>query len=104
MAGDEQAAVGQPVDGPAEAGRALSDDLAVAVEIDRDDLLGAPVGEPQPAVVPTRRLDIGETAQQDDAVFEWVMRVTYETSPGLCPPNDSLFFRLSIRFGFFSAA
>ena len=35
------------------------------VEVDGDDLLGAPVGEPQPAVVPTGRLDVGEAAQQD---------------------------------------
>ena len=37
----------------------------LAVEVDGDDLLGAPVGEPQPAVVPAGRLDVGEPAQQD---------------------------------------
>ena len=58
--GDQQAAVGQPVDRPAETGRARRDHLAVAVEIDRHDLARAPVGEPQPIVVPARRLDIGE--------------------------------------------
>jgi hypothetical protein len=74
LAGDQEPAVGQPVDRPAEAvarhrgvdlGRSVSDDLAVAVEIDRDDLARASVREPQPAVVPARRFDIGQPVQQD---------------------------------------
>ena len=64
-AGHEEAAVGQPVDGPPETGRALSDDLAVAVQVDRDDLTRAPMREPQPALVPAGGFDIRETAQQD---------------------------------------
>jgi hypothetical protein len=38
---------------------------AVAVQIDRDDLARSPVGEPQPAVVPAGRFDIGESGEQD---------------------------------------
>jgi AcrR family transcriptional regulator len=37
LACHEKAAVGQPVDGPPEARRAVPDDLTVAVEVDRDD-------------------------------------------------------------------
>ena len=48
-----------------ETGRALSDDLAVAVQVDRDDLARAPMCEPQPALVPAGGFDVRETAQQD---------------------------------------
>ena len=64
-AGDEQPAVRQPVDRPAEAAWPVGDDLAVAVEVDGDDLVGPPMGEPQPAVMPAWRLDVGESAQED---------------------------------------
>ncbi len=50
---DEQAPIGQPVDAEWESGHA-EDDVAVAVEIDGNDLLHAPVGEPQAVLVPTR--------------------------------------------------
>ena len=40
-------------------------DLALALEIDGDDLVRAPVGEPQPALVPARRLAERETGHQD---------------------------------------
>ncbi len=63
-AGHEKAAVGQPVDGPPEAGRALADDFAAALEIDGDDLPGAPMRKPQTPLVPTRRLADRETAQE----------------------------------------
>ena len=62
---DQEATVRQPVDRPAEAARPVTDDLAGAIEIDGDDLVGPPVGEPQPAVMPAWRLDVGETAQDD---------------------------------------
>jgi hypothetical protein len=43
----------------------VADDLAVAVQIDRDDLLRAPVGEPQAVFVPAGRLNIREATQED---------------------------------------
>src|SRR5262249_57086204 len=51
----EHAAIWEPVDA-ARKGRRLEDDLAVALEIDGDDLRRAPVGEPEPAFMPTRLL------------------------------------------------
>ena len=61
---DEQGPVGQPVD--AERKRLnLGDDLAPAVEIDGDQLLRAPVGQPETAVVPARRLGEREARRQD---------------------------------------
>ena len=62
---DQQPAVGQPVDRERERRRDAGDDLAVALEIDGDDLLRAPVGEPQAAVVPARRLADREPGQQN---------------------------------------
>jgi hypothetical protein len=43
LARDQQAAVGQPRDGPAHVRPARRDDLAVAGEVDSEDLLAAPV-------------------------------------------------------------
>src|SRR5262249_26465292 len=65
LASDKQASVGQPRGGPPEARGTLSDDLTIAVEIDRDNLLGSPVREPQTVLVPTRRLADRKTTQQD---------------------------------------
>jgi hypothetical protein len=42
----------------------VGDDLAGPIEIDSDDLIGPPVGEPEPAVVPAWRLDVGEPLQE----------------------------------------
>src|SRR5918994_4976354 len=64
LARDEEAAVGKPVNGPPEAGRALADDLASPLDIDGDDLARSPMRKPQTALVPTRRLADHETAQQ----------------------------------------
>ena len=63
-AGHQQAPVGQPVDRPPEALRPLGDDLGVALEVDGDDLLRAPVGEPQAPFVPARRLADHEPGHQ----------------------------------------
>src|SRR5688572_25043315 len=52
---DEQAPIRQPVDAEWERGHA-DDDFAVALEIGGYDLLGAPVGEPETAIVPAWRL------------------------------------------------
>src|SRR5262249_5780892 len=51
----EHAAVREPIDATWK-GRRLEDDLAVALEIDGDDLRRAPVGEPEPAFMPARLL------------------------------------------------
>jgi hypothetical protein len=56
LAGHEQSAIRQPFGGPPEARGTLSYDLAVALEINGNDLLGTPVGEPQTPLVPTRQL------------------------------------------------
>jgi hypothetical protein len=61
---NEEATVGEPVDGPSEARRTLGDDLGIALEIDSYDLVRAPVREPQTLLVPTRRLADDEVAQQ----------------------------------------
>src|SRR6185369_1736490 len=64
-AGDEHASIAQPVDGPAAAPAAGADDLAVPVEVDRDDLVRPPAREPQPPIVPPGRLAHAEAVQQD---------------------------------------
>ncbi|MEP6527133.1 MAG: hypothetical protein ABJA86_08205 [Nocardioidaceae bacterium] len=43
-----------PSDGVRADLRVVGDDLAVAVDIDRDDFVRAPVAEPQPILVPPR--------------------------------------------------
>jgi hypothetical protein len=50
LAGEEQAAVREPLRRPAEPGTARRRNLAVPVEIEGQDLRGAPVREPEPAV------------------------------------------------------
>ena len=55
----------------------MADDLAVAVKIHGDDLLGAPVGEPQSAVVPAGRLDISETLQEHSGVTSTWQHVSH---------------------------
>src|SRR5438445_1939180 len=67
-AGDEHASIVQPVDGPAAAPTAGADDLAAPLEVDRDDLVGAPAREPQAALVPAGRLSHAEAVQQDPRV------------------------------------
>jgi hypothetical protein len=52
----QQPPVRQPVDRERDGGRRRGHHLGVAVEVDGQDLLGPPVGQPQPAVVPARRL------------------------------------------------
>jgi hypothetical protein len=52
---DEQAPIGQPVDAKGKRGRNVNDDLALALQIDGNNLLRTPVREPQTAIVPTRR-------------------------------------------------
>jgi hypothetical protein len=65
LTGDEQAAVRQPVDRPSQPWPTLRDDLAVAVEIDRDDLARSPVSKPEALLVPARWLADRELAQQN---------------------------------------
>ena len=60
---DQQATVGQPVDAEGER-RHVEDDLALAREVDGDDLLRASVGKPEAVLVPAGRLGEGETDQQ----------------------------------------
>src|SRR5581483_85522 len=64
FAGHEQPAVRQEVD--AVAGRLWSpgDDLAAPGQFDGSDLLRPPVAEPQPAVVPARRLANDQAGDQ----------------------------------------
>src|SRR5438034_1055573 len=59
---DKQAPIGQPVDGERDRGWDTGDYLAVALDIDGDDLLRAPVREPQTTLMPTRRLADHKTA------------------------------------------
>ena len=61
---DQQPPVGQVVDAHRERSDA-GDHLALARRIDGDDLVRAPVGDPQPAVVPPRRLGEGQAGEQD---------------------------------------
>ena len=63
--GDEQPSIREPVNGPSQTGRAMSDYLAATLQIDRDYFAGSPVGEPKPALMPTRRFRIRKTIQQD---------------------------------------
>src|SRR6266581_3877421 len=59
---DKQAPIGEPVDGERDRGWDTGDYLAVALDIDGDDLLRAPVREPQTTLMPTRRLADHKTA------------------------------------------
>src|SRR5207247_8970474 len=61
---DVQASVREPVRCPTESIGALSDHLAVAVQIDGDDLPRSPVRKPQATVVPPRGLGHCEAVQQ----------------------------------------
>src|SRR3954447_2151446 len=73
---DEQPTVRQPVERDRQRLRRQLDlHLAAAVEIYRDDLAGAPVGEPEAPVVPARRLTDGQPVQQD-------LRVQWRSSSG----------------------
>ena len=80
---DEQASVREPVRRPAESIGAFSDHLAVAVEIDGDDLPRAPVREPQPAVVPARRLGYGQAIEQYARLHAALLRRVYRYRRGL---------------------
>ena len=64
-AGDEHASVREPVRRPAAPTAAFCHDLGVPLEVDSDHFVGSPVGEPQAAVMPSRRLPHPQTAQQD---------------------------------------
>jgi hypothetical protein len=69
FAGDEEAAVGEERDAVAEAGgRAARDHLDPPFEIDREHLIGTPVGEPEAAVVPAWRLDVGQAVEKDSGL------------------------------------
>src|SRR5215211_7651442 len=61
----QQPPVRQPVDRERNGGRHRGHHLGGAVEIDRQDLLRPPVGQPQPAIVPARRLADLQPGQQD---------------------------------------
>ena len=61
---DEQAAIRQPIDAERKTERRADYDLAVAIEIYCQDLLRAPVREPKPVLVPTRRFTHREAGQQ----------------------------------------
>jgi len=61
---DEQAAVGQPGDAEGQAEGRAQHHLGAAVGVDGEDLLRAPVGEPQAMVVPARRFAHREPGQQ----------------------------------------
>ena len=63
-AGDEHASVREPVRRPTEPLGAFSDHLALAVQVDGDDLPRSPVREPQTAVVPPGRLGHGQAVEQ----------------------------------------
>src|SRR5205823_348534 len=59
---DKQAPIGQEVDAKGK-GLDAGDDFARALEIDGNDFLSAPVGEPQTVLVPARRLTEHEASQ-----------------------------------------
>jgi len=60
---EEQPAVGQPIDAQRER-RSVEHDLAVAVEINGNHILRAPVGEPQPVRMPAWLLAEHQPAHQ----------------------------------------
>src|SRR5262249_8487460 len=61
---DQQASIWKPVRRPTKSVGAFSDDVAVSVEVDRDDLPRSPIREPQTAIVPPRRLGHGQAVEQ----------------------------------------
>jgi hypothetical protein len=64
LARDEHPSVREPVRRPAESIGAFPDHLALAVEIDGDDLARSPVRKPQATLVPPRGLGHGEAVQK----------------------------------------
>ena len=48
----QQLTVGQPIDGERDSGGHLRDDLAMPFQVEGEDLLGAPVRQPQAAAMP----------------------------------------------------
>ena len=76
---DQQPPVGQVVDAHRE-GLDAGDHLALARRIDGDDLVRAPVGDPEPAVVPPRRLGEDQVGKQDVPVARLSMFI-------LCSPT-----------------
>src|SRR4051794_36329941 len=70
----EQASIAQPIDSPATAPTAGTDDLAVPFHVDRDDLVGPPARKPQAALVPAGRLPHAEAVQQDPRVRDRSVR------------------------------
>ena len=78
--GHQQTAVGQPVDRvPHQLDRAPGrGDLRLAVKADGKDLPVDPVAEPQPALVPPRRLGNPQTTQQ----HRWLSHDSLLASPG----------------------
>jgi hypothetical protein len=65
IAGDEQAPIGKKRDAVAQTGRrAVRNDFDLSVEVDGEDLVGSAMRKPEPAVVPTGGLDVGEAVEQ----------------------------------------
>src|SRR5262249_40153149 len=61
---DQHPSVAEPVDAARERGCA-QDDLAPPADVDRDHLPPAPVGEPEPPVVPARLLSEQDAGHQN---------------------------------------
>src|SRR5919204_375024 len=81
LARHEKAAVVKPVDRPPEPRRAFGDDLAPTVEVEGDDLPGAPVGKPESAVVPAWRLADHESAHEHPRFSRQFMHLGFLPSP-----------------------
>jgi len=64
LTGDQEPAVGQPIDGPTHPGAASSYHLASTVHVDGHHFAATPVREPQAALMPTGRLDHREALGQ----------------------------------------
>ena len=64
---DQQPSIGEPVDAHRK-GWNVGDDLTLAIEIEGNHLVRAPVREPKTVIVPAWRLGEDETAHQDSQV------------------------------------
>ena len=78
---DQQAPVRQPVDAERKAERRVDHHLAAAREVDRQDLLGTPVREPQPALLPAERLP-----QREPGTSHAAIRDRVDAGPRIRPP------------------
>src|SRR5207245_2924057 len=68
---NEQPPVRQPIDAKWKVKGNLNRNLAIAIEIDRDNLLSAPIREPKTVLAPSGGFTHRDTGHQDLSITRW---------------------------------